>query len=390
MTIFLIILFWLAAGWIFYVFIGYPLLMALLARVRAKPLRPVAGYHPSVCFVMAAYNEAGCIGEKLQNYMDLDYPRELLSFMIGSDASTDATDGIIESYAARDSSIVLTRFNRVGKTQIVYELAERVGADIIVFTDADILLERDGVRVIAGCMADPTIGGVIGTIAYRDTEANAGNTGQGKYLQLENTLRRCESLFWTTVGPDGECFAVKRGSYEPLRDYRLSDDLNLVITIPSRGLRVWYEPKLLLQEINRRSLTSEYRRRLRMGQQAAATLLSYRETRFPWRSLAGFQIWSHKLLRNLAAIPMALVVVTSLLLAILLPESLFFTVAAGLALLWGVALVIGLVGERLSFKFRPLQYPLYFTSMLTSLTIGSMRAVFSGGLEMWNSPREGG
>jgi cellulose synthase/poly-beta-1,6-N-acetylglucosamine synthase-like glycosyltransferase len=276
----------------------------------------------------------------------------------------------------------------VGKTQIVYELAERVTSDIIVFTDADILLARDGVQVIVDCMADPTIAGVIGTIAYRDTEANAGNTGQGKYLELENTLRRCESLFWTTVGPDGECFAVKRGSYRPLRDYRLSDDLNLVITIPSRGRRVWYEPALRLQEINRRSLTTEYRRRLRMGQQAAATLLSYHETRFPWRSLVGFQIWSHKLLRNLAAIPMALAVVTSILLAILRPDSLFFTVAAALAILWGVALLIGLVGERLSFKFRPLQYPLYFTSMLTSLTIGSMRAVFSGGLEMWTSPRE--
>lgn len=384
MTLVLTILFWLAVAWIFYVFIGYPLLMMLLAAIRPRGLKPVAGYEPSICIVMAAYNEERCIREKLENYMELEYPRHLLSFAIGSDASTDATDGIIESFMRRDPSIGLTRFNRVGKTQIVYELAEQATADIIVFTDADILLKRDGLRVISNCMSDPTIGGVIGTIVYRDRDANAGNTGQGKYLELENTLRRYESIFSSTVGPDGECFAVRRGGYDPLDDFRLSDDLNLVITIPLHGYRVWYEPDLILHEINKRSLGSEFKRRLRMGQQAAATLLAYRSTRFPWRSLVGFQIWSHKLLRNLAAIPMALAVVTALILA---PGSTFFTVIAAGIGLWGVALLVGYLADKMRLGIRLLQYPLYFTSMITSLTIGSMRAVFSGGLEMWNSQR---
>ncbi len=384
MTLALTILFWFAVAWLGYVFVGYTLLMALLARLRPRPLKRDGGYLPRVCLVMAAYNEERNIAEKLENYRTLDYPRELLTFAIGSDGSADATDAIIERYAADDPSITLARYNRVGKTRIVYELAEQADADVIVFTDADILIAPDGLRVIASCFADPTVGGVIGRMAYRDESTNAGNRGQGKYLELENMLRTWESLFWTTVGPSGECFAVRAGSYPPLRDYRLSDDNHLVITIPLGGRRVWYEPTLTVTEINKRSLNTEARRRLRMGQQAMATFLAHRETRLPWRSLVGFQIWSHKLLRNLAAIPIWIAAATALALA---PGSTLFLAIAAVIVLWGLMMAVAWLGDRFSIRIGAFQYALYFTSMLNSLTIGSMRAVFGGGLEKWNSQR---
>ena len=151
MTLLLTIIFWGAVAWIVYVMAGYPLLMALLAWLRPRPLKRRPGYVPRVSLVMAAYNEERVIERRLRNYQELDYPRELLSFHIGSDASTDATDAIIERFAAADGSIHLSRFNRCGKTQIVYELAAGVEDEVIVFTDADILMEPDAVRrIVAG------------------------------------------------------------------------------------------------------------------------------------------------------------------------------------------------------------------------------------------------
>lgn len=378
------ILFWFAMSWIVYVFVGYPALIWLLARLRPNPLNKSEGELPPVCFVMAAYNEERGIADRIQNYLDLDYPRHLLSFKIGSDASSDATDSIIERFRAIDPSIELVRYPRSGKTKIVYELAARSAAEIIIFTDADVLLEPDSVRRVAECFSDPTVGGVIGRMVYIDGDINAGSIGQRKYLDLENELRRLESLFWTTVGPRGECFAVRRGAYTPLENYKLSDDLNLVITIPLNGLRVWYEPSVIIREFTRRSLATEARRRLRMGQQAAATLLAYDGTRFPWRSLVGFQIWSHKLLRNLGAIPIALAALTAIPLAF---EHRFYLAVSIVAAVWGAIMLLGALSERLSINIRGLQYPLYFTAMIFSLTIGSVRAVFSGGLEMWSSNR---
>ena len=137
MTTVLLVLFCLSFGCIFYIFAGYPALMALLARLRPRPLKLHDGYMPSVAFVMAVHNEEGNIETRLQNYQDLDYPRHLLSFHIGSDASTDATDDIIERFRAKDSTIHLTRYDRCGKTKIIFELADALKEDIIIFTDAD-------------------------------------------------------------------------------------------------------------------------------------------------------------------------------------------------------------------------------------------------------------
>jgi poly-beta-1,6-N-acetyl-D-glucosamine synthase len=384
MTLFLTILFWITLFWIFYVFIGYPVVMALLARLRPRPVRRDPEYRPSVAFVMAAYNEEKVIAQRIENYLEIDYPRELLSFHIGSDGSTDRTDDIIREFMRRDPSITLERFNRVGKTRIVYGIAERIEADIIVFTDADVVLDRAGLKHAVAAFADPDVGGVVCRILFRDMSTQAGSAGERKFTELENMLRRNESLVWTTVAPTGQCYAVRPNAYTPLKDFRLSDDTNLSITIPLNGYRVCFEPGFLIYETTKRSIWTEVRRRLRMGQQSTATFLAYEGTRFPWRSLVAFEIWSHKLLRNLAAIPAAILLVTSLLLA---GEGTAYTLVAIVNLTWIAILLGGAICEQLKLNFPVLLYPLYFTAMVISLTIGSMRAAFSGGLEMWNSQR---
>ena len=386
------LLFYVAVAWLLYVFIAYPLLMALLAKLRPRPLRLAAaesGALPSVTIVMAAYNEERLIAAKLQNYLELDYPRELLTFFIGSDGSTDRTDAIIQEFISKDSSIQLHRFHRSGKTQIVYQLADQARSELILFTDADALFTPDALAIITRCFTDPDVGGVVARVVPVDEAINAGNRGERSYLGMEERLRANESLVWSTVGPTGQCFAVRRGGYDHLHDYRLSDDTHLVINIPRRpnGKRVWFQPSLLVREMNRRTLWSETRRRLRMGQQAAATFLAYPGTRFPWRSWIGFQIWSHKLLRHLSSIPAVLVFLTSLPLA-LVCGGVGYQVVAGFAVAWFLAVAVGLLLERLRMNIAVVQYPTYFTLMLLGLTIGCMRTVLrGGGLAMWTSPR---
>ena len=380
-------IFWLSVVWVAYVFVGYPALIAILARFSPKPIQKSESYEPDVTFVMAAYNEEKIIARRLQNYLDLSYPREKLRFLIGSDASTDRTDAIIGQYQARDSSIELRRFDRSGKTKIVYTLAEEVESEVIVFCDADVLLDREGVGRMVSCFADPTVGGVVVRMEYEDEEKNAGSVGEQTYYGMEDAVRQLESLHYSTVGPTGQCFGVRRGAYTPLTDYRMSDDLNLAITIPLNGKRVWYAPDVVARETNRRTLWSEYRRRLRMGQQSMATFLQYRGTRWPWRSWTGFQIWSHKVLRNMAGLPVFLVFVTSL---ILVNVNLFYTAVAIGSLLWFVLLIVGLIVDHMKWDFPFIGYPLYFTLMMLALGAGSVRAIFAGGgLAMWSSQRLG-
>lgn len=381
------LIFWLSVLWLAWVFVGYPAFMVLLARFAGKPIRKSDSYEPTVTFVMAAYNEEKIIGRRLQNYLDLDYPRDKVRFMIGSDASSDRTDEIIREFQQKDPTIELRRFERSGKTKIVYTFAEESDSEIIVFCDADSMLRPEGLRRMVSCFADPDVGGVVVRVVYEDEEKNVGNVGEKTYYGIEDTLRMKEAQVFTTIGPTGQCFGVRRGAYTPLTDYRMSDDLNLAITIPLNGARVWFEPGVVVTEVNRRTLWSEYRRRVRMGQQSMATFLRYDGTRWPWSSRVGFQIWSHKVLRNLSALPAFLVCITSL---ILHDAGSVYTVVALGSLAWILLLLAGLLADRLKLDFPFIGYPLYFTLMLLALTIGSFRAFFSGGgLAMWSSQRLG-
>lgn len=381
------LLFWFSVLWVIYVLIGYPALMYLLSKIRPKPIRRDHSFMPSICFVMAAYNEEKLIGAKLENYAKLDYPREKLRMLIGSDGSSDATDSIIGEWAERDPSIELFRYNRVGKTQIIYDIAERVESEIIIFTDADILLEPNALREIAACFADPTVGGVIGMMVYTDPTQNAGNVGQQKYQQLEDWLRESEARVNTTVGPRGECHAARRGAFNPLHDSGLSDDTHLVISTPLLGYRVWYERSVVFYETTRRSVSTEYRRRLRMGQLLAATVFAHAETRWPWRSFLGFQMWSHKILRNTLALPLLLGVVSSLLLGLFAMGG--YTFAAWAALAYLGMLLLGVLCDRLGWGVKIIQYPLYFTAMFISLALGTLRAFSRGGMPTWTQQRVG-
>jgi poly-beta-1,6-N-acetyl-D-glucosamine synthase len=101
-----LVVFWTAALLLFYVYAGYPLLLALIGFfVRSK--RPDPGYYPQLSVLIAAYNEEAAIAEKIEQTLALEYPKERLEILVLSDCSTDKTDEIVKSYP--DSRVRLVR-----------------------------------------------------------------------------------------------------------------------------------------------------------------------------------------------------------------------------------------------------------------------------------------
>ena len=108
-------LFWVTVSLLFYVYFGYPLLLALLSLFRRRYMKTDMSYQPTVSLIIAAYNEEAVIGDKIENSLQLDYPRDKLEIIVFSDASTDRTDEIVKSYA--DQGVKLLRIEgRKGKT----------------------------------------------------------------------------------------------------------------------------------------------------------------------------------------------------------------------------------------------------------------------------------
>src|SRR5271154_2208175 len=92
------LLFWVSAGFALYVYIGYPIVLWILQTFfRSSPRKqPV---EPSISLLVAAYNEAGVIGEKIRNSLALDYPADKLEVVVASDGSRDATAEIVRGFS---------------------------------------------------------------------------------------------------------------------------------------------------------------------------------------------------------------------------------------------------------------------------------------------------
>jgi cellulose synthase/poly-beta-1,6-N-acetylglucosamine synthase-like glycosyltransferase len=96
---FLIILFWLILLLIFHTMIGYPLSLNLIWRFSKKKnnVRDLS-LRPYVSIIVPAHNEEAVIEQKLNNLIQLNYPKELFEIIISSDNSTDRTNEIVNKF----------------------------------------------------------------------------------------------------------------------------------------------------------------------------------------------------------------------------------------------------------------------------------------------------
>ena len=223
------ILFWLAAGIILYTFLGYPLLIGLLARCVHRPVQKAA-ITPEVTLLIPAYNEAPIIARKIEKSLALDYTPERLEIVVVTDGSNDETVDIVASYAASYAERGVRLYHkpqRQGKMAAINRMMPLVNGEIVVFSDANAVLEQGALRALARNFADPSVGGVAG-------EKRVLGGGEGLYWRYESFLKRCDSALSSVMGAAGELFAIRRSLFEPPPPDTLLDDF--VISLDARRL----------------------------------------------------------------------------------------------------------------------------------------------------------
>src|SRR5437762_2697769 len=148
--------FWLSLGVCIYIYFGYPALLWIVSRARPQRVRE-ADVTPRVTFVIPAFNEEHNIAAKIENTLSLDYPSDRIEVLVVSNGSTDATNEIVRGRP--DPRVRLIALERPGKMAALNEGAQSASAEVLVFTDADFLLDRHSLREIARKFADPEVGG---------------------------------------------------------------------------------------------------------------------------------------------------------------------------------------------------------------------------------------
>jgi cellulose synthase/poly-beta-1,6-N-acetylglucosamine synthase-like glycosyltransferase len=285
---------------IFYIYIGYPLLVFIIAIFRNKAINKNT-FEPYVTILIPAHNEERNIQATLENKLGLDYPKEKLEIFVISDGSTDNTDRIAKRFQL--SGVQLIRQEpRKGKTSALNLAVPRARGEILVFSDANSIYDSNALRMLVQNFIDPQVGYVTGKMVYINTDGTAIGDGCTAYMQYENFLRKHETKIGSIVGVDGGIDAVRKELYSKMKPDQLPDFV-LPLKVVEKGYRVVYEPDAILKEFTLSTAKDEYRMRVRVSLRAFWGLNDMRRLLFLGKNkLFAFQLWSHKVLRYLCFI----------------------------------------------------------------------------------------
>jgi cellulose synthase/poly-beta-1,6-N-acetylglucosamine synthase-like glycosyltransferase len=295
------LVFWLSFFLLAYVYVGYPILLGLLAKLFPRNHRSQEGFLPSITILISAYNEATVIGDKIENTLRLDYPKSLLEIIVVSDCSSDGTDKIVSEYAARGVRLIRQNVRR-GKSCGLNLAVSQARGEVVVFSDANAMYRCDALQNFARHFADPKIGYVVGNAQYLEgLLVSQSARSEGLYGRLEIWLKRKESQFDSVVGGDGAIYAIRRELYSPLLSTDINDFVN-PLQIIARGYRGLFDSSIVCFERAADTFGQEFRRKVRIVSRALNAVRRVPGVLNPLRNPRHFwMLASHKLLRWLGA-----------------------------------------------------------------------------------------
>ncbi len=306
------LVFWGSILFVFYAYAGYPLILMALAVVRNRPVQR-GNITPSVSFIITAYNEERRIGAKLDNSLQLDYPRERLEIVVASDCSTDGTDDIVRAHAALGIRLIRAS-ERKGKEAAQHLAVSQTSGEILVFSDTATTLHPNAITNIVKSFNDPTVGCVSSVDRFMDAEGKV--SGEGAYVRYEMLLRTLETKVNTLVGLSGSFFAAHRKVCAPWAP-DLQSDFNTLLNSMRQGMRGVSDPDSIGYYKNLADETKEYQRKVRTVLRGIAVLMRSLSMLNPLKyGLFAWQLFSHKLCRWLVPFAMIAILISNTVLAV--------------------------------------------------------------------------
>lgn len=360
-------LFWISLFVVFYTYVGYGILLCMLVKIKEFFSKPAIHQispadFPYVSLLIAAYNEEKIVDEKMSNCFELEYPKDKLKIVWITDGSTDSTNEKLSRYSNAE---VLFEPKRGGKTAALNRAMNFINTDIVIFTDANTILNKDSITEIVNAFSDPKVGCVAGEKRIALTSAtNTSSLGEGAYWKYESVLKEMDSRLNTTAGAAGELFAVRKDLYEYVEEDTLLDDFIISMRIAKKGYKIRYCKNAYAVEGGSLNMREEKKRKVRIaagGIQSVIRLSSLLNVfKYP---LLSFQYISHRVLRWTITPVLLISLFPFNIILVLNEEQIIYKILLSLQILFYLAAYTGKIFERRNIKLSVFLIPYYFMFM---------------------------
>lgn len=388
----MVYIFWIALFIVFYAFFGYGILLYVLVKLRVAirgkrkdALDKLSYEWPTVTLIVAAYNEADCIEEKILNTLDLEYPADKITYLFVTDGSSDNTPGIIGRYPAIK---LLHQPGRSGKIAAVHRAMKEVVSEIVIFTDANTVLNKQAIKQICRHYADPKVGAVAGEKRVNVDAVSDATAGEGFYWKYESALKRWDSELYSVVGAAGELFSVRTALYQPVSANSILDDFMISMLIAQKGYRIVYEPEAYASENSSANVGEELKRKIRIAAGGIQSICWLAPLLIPFKQpVLSFQYISHRVLRwTVVPFLMILVLILNIIIVVRGATWLYQLMLAAQVAFYLAALAGWLLEQR-KLKVKLLFIPYYFCMMNYAVLAGIKRFLTGKQSAAWEKAR---
>lgn len=360
--------------------IGYPILLDILKRIiPPKKLLFNFNYFPDVTIIVPAHNESSVIEKKILNLLDLDYQNEKLDIIIASDNSTDNTNEIVQQYVIKYPNKVQLYVvkERKGKTNAQDEAVKAANGDVIIFTDANSMLDKDSVNQLVMSLSDINVGYVAGKLVYTNNLESSTSESEASYWDIDLHMRKIESDLSSITAGNGSIYAVRKEDYMEINPIYSHDSVfppKFVIS----GKRAVYNESALAFEKAGENDSDEFKRKVRMSRKIIAiNFIDFEKYNIFKYGLFTLFYFSHRTLRNNLYLMHTLVFFANMYLVISVRNTFFIT----LFLCQLVVYLTALLGKKSKNKY--IKFISYYIMTIFAQFIGALREISGKSKPFW-------
>lgn len=386
----MIVLFWISLFLVFYTFFGYGILLFFLVKLRIlfKGRRKIpgnGGNWPTLTVIVSAYNEQDCIVDKINNTLNLNYPKDKITYIFVSDGSTDQTPDLIADF---EEIKLMHEPARNGKIAAVHRAMKEVTSEVVIYTDANTFLNKDALQLICRHYADPKVGAVSGEKRVNIEDVSDATAGEGFYWKYESKLKAWDSELYSVVGAAGELFSIRTNLYVPVPADTILDDFMLSLQIADKGYRIIYEPLAYAVESGSENVKEELKRKIRIAAGGIQSIVRLKGLMNPFRNFVlTFQYISHRVLRwTITPFLMILAFFLNGYIAVQTKEPVYLLLYGCQIMFYAMAMM-GYLMETRQVKIKVLFIPYYFCMMNYAVMAGIRRYFLKKQSAAWEKAR---
>jgi cellulose synthase/poly-beta-1,6-N-acetylglucosamine synthase-like glycosyltransferase len=266
------------------------------------------------------------------------------------------------------------RPERKGKIAAMERAMHEVTSDVVIFTDANTMLNKEALMNICRHYHDPKVGAVSGEKRVHIADVADATAGEGFYWKYESKLKTWDSELYSVVGAAGELFSVRTKLYEPVPPDTILDDFMISLRIAEKGYRIIYEKTAYATESGSENITEELKRKIRIAAGGIQSIVRLKSLLNPLHNFVlCFQYVSHRVLRwTITPFLMVLAFVLNGIIAFQYHNVLYIALFAAQVFFYMLAL-LGWILEKRQVRIKALFIPYYFCMMNYAVAAGIRR-----------------